>query len=97
MAKASNPNLFAKGDADRGPVFDAFEHDPLPDMSEARSAAVNALILCYAARRHIERARQLGGCPADLARQVRHDLRGIDAAMPSEDARAAAPDQRSMF
>lgn len=51
--------------------------DPLPFTRNVRFAAIDVMILTFAARRHAEWLASIGTCPDDVARLIRADLDAI--------------------
>ncbi len=69
---------FAAGDAEVGtkPVYRPSD-DPLPFSRNARLAALDVMILVFAARLHIEHLNGIGKCQEDVAALIRRDLEAI--------------------
>jgi hypothetical protein len=51
--------------------------DPLPFTRNIRFAAIDVMILTFAARRHAEWLASIGACPDDVARLISADLDAI--------------------
>jgi len=51
--------------------------DPLPFTRNVRFAAIDVMILTFAARRHAEWLASIGACPDDVARLISADLDAI--------------------
>lgn len=69
---------YAASDADAGtkPVYRPSD-DPLPFTRNVRFAAIDVMILTFAARRHAEWLASIGTCPDDVARLISADLDAI--------------------
>ncbi|MBI1375187.1 MAG: hypothetical protein GC159_20915 [Phycisphaera sp.] len=63
-------------DADAKPVYRPSD-DPLPFTRNVRFAAIDVMILTFAARRHAEWLASIGACPDDVARLISADLDAI--------------------
>ena len=69
---------FASSDAEAQtkPVYRPGD-DPLPFTRNVRFAALDVMILTYAARRHAEWLASIGACPDDVAKVIRNDVEDI--------------------
>lgn len=70
--------------------------DPLEFKRSVRFAAIDVMILTFAARRHAERLTRIGVCPPDIAALIRQDTAYItnvvnDRMPPAVTARTASP------
>jgi len=69
------------------------EDDVLEFKRSVRFAAIDVMILTYAARRHAEWLSEIGVCPPDIAKLIRQDLAYITSVLERErqDVAAAMP------
>ena len=58
--------------------------DVLEFKRSVRFAAIDVMILAFAARRHAEWLSEIGVCPPDIARLIRNDLAYITSVLPPE-------------
>ena len=71
---------YATHDGDRRPSY-RLGNEPLPFSEDVRLAALDVMILTFAAKRHAEWLMQLGACPSDVAGQIRRHLAVVQAAI----------------
>lgn len=65
--------------------------DPLPYRRNVRGAALDLMILTYAAMRHARWLEEIGACPPDVAEQIRHHVDQIRAVVEPPVAPSAPP------
>ena len=58
--------------------------DVLEFKRSVRFAAIDVMILAFAARRHAEWLKKIGVCPPDIAKLIRNDLAYITSVLPPE-------------
>ena len=89
------PARYATSDTDRKPLYTPAD-DPLPFANDVRHAALDVMILAYAARRHAEWLASIGPCQPDVAELIAKDLDAIGRAIAGDSGGAgcdgAAPD-----
>jgi len=76
---------YAASESDRKPTYRSGD-SPLPFSPDLRIAALDVMILTFAAKRHADWLAGLGECPADVAEQIQRHLAGIEQALASPDA-----------
>ena len=83
---------FASSDAEAQtkPVYRPGD-DPLPFTHNVRFAALDVMILTYAARRHAEWLATIGACPDDVAQVIRNDISDITRLLLTPPAPTPAP------
>jgi len=72
------------------PVYTPAE-DVLEFKRSVRFAAIDVMILAFAARRHAEWLSEIGVCPPDIAKLIRNDLAYITSVLERERQDVAAP------
>jgi len=65
--------------------------DVLEFKRSVRFAAIDVMILAFAARRHAEWLDEIGVCPPDIAKLIRNDLAYITSVLERERQDVAAP------
>ena len=76
--------LYASSDdeANTRPVYRPGD-DALPFSRNVRGAALDLMILTYAAARHARWLAEIGACPQDIAEQIRHHIEQIRTVVES--------------
>jgi hypothetical protein len=67
------PYAASDADAQANPIYRP-GNDPLPFTRNVRFAAIDVMILTFAARRHAQWLVSIGTCPEDVAELIRADL-----------------------